>query len=305
MSDIVFIRHFLYNGNEVLIIKGSIIMKIDFKKKKTRWIAFLSVLLVIGYFALDSGLNVVHYQIESSKIRENVRIALVADLHSCYYGENQRDLTDEIEKSNPDIVLLAGDIIDDELPRDYALLFLKWVSEQYPKRVFYVTGNHEYWTGEIDEIRQIVRDFGIEVLEGDIVEFKKNNQVIQVAGINDKDEVSSRWRFELENIASLLDSTKFSVLLTHRPEEIERYLKYDFDLITAGHAHGGQWRIPFLINGLYAPDQGIFPKYAGGRFDFEHSTMIVSRGLARESTRIPRIFNRPEYVIIDLVPKAQ
>lgn len=280
-------------------------MKIDFKKKQMKWTMLLLILLVIAYFAFDANLNVVHYKIESEKIKENVRIALVADLHSCYYGENQKDLTDEIEKSNPDIILLAGDIIDDELPRDYALLFLKWVSEHYPKKVFYVTGNHEYWTGEIEQIRDMVRDFGIEVLEGDVVDFEKNSQMIQIAGINDRDEVSSRWKAELENAASLSDPTKFSILLTHRPEEIEWYLKYEFDLITAGHAHGGQWRIPFLINGFYAPNQGIFPKYAGGKFEFENSVMIVSRGLARESTRIPRIFNRPEYVVIDLVPKAQ
>ena len=83
-------------------------------------------------------------------------------------------------------------------------------------------------------------------------------------------------------------------------ENMKRYQKYDFDLVLSGHAHGGQWRIPGILNGLYVPNQGLFPKYAGGRYDYEGGTMIVSRGLARESTPIPRIFNRPEVVIVDV-----
>ena len=93
------------------------------------------------------------------------------------------------------------------------------------------------------------------------------------------------------------------VLLAHRPENIKCYLQYPFDLIVSGHAHGGQWRIPGLLNGLYAPHQGLFPRYAGGRYDFDGATFLVSRGLARESTRVPRIFNRPELVIVDILPK--
>ena len=75
-------------------------------------------------------------------------------------------------------------------------------------------------------------------------------------------------------------------------------------MILAGHAHGGQWRLPGLINGLAAPNQGLFPRYAGGRYDLEGTVLVVSRGLARETTRLPRIFNRPELVLLDLVPDA-
>lgn len=90
------------------------------------------------------------------------------------------------------------------------------------------------------------------------------------------------------------------MLLSHRPELFETYQKYGFDLVLSGHAHGGQWRIPGVLNGLFAPDQGLFPEYAGGRYDYAEGTMIVSRGLARESTPVPRIFNRPEVVIVDI-----
>ena len=98
----------------------------------------------------------------------------------------------------------------------------------------------------------------------------------------------------------MTDTGAYTILLAHRPEYYETYCNYSFDLVLCGHAHGGQWRIPYLINGLYAPNQGIFPKYAGGRYDGDKTTMIVSRGLDIETTWVPRIFNRPELVIIDL-----
>lgn len=78
------------------------------------------------------------------------------------------------------------------------------------------------------------------------------------------------------------------------------YQKYPFDLVLSGHAHGGQWRIPYLLNGLFAPNQGFFPKYAGGYYQLGQLDFIVSRGLARESTRLPRLYNRPELVIVDV-----
>ena len=80
------------------------------------------------------------------------------------------------------------------------------------------------------------------------------------------------------------------------------YAGSGFDLVLAGHAHGGQWRLPGLINGVLAPNQGFFPSYAGGRYELGNTTLIVSRGLARESTRVPRLFNRPELVVVDVEP---
>ena len=105
---------------------------------------------------------------------------------------------------------------------------------------------------------------------------------------------------ELSALSQQIEPYKFVILLTHRPELFDLYCRYGFDLVLAGHAHGGQWRIPGLLNGLYAPNQGFFPPLAGGRYERDGTVMIVSRGLARESTRIPRFYNPPELVMIDL-----
>lgn len=76
------------------------------------------------------------------------------------------------------------------------------------------------------------------------------------------------------------------------------YLEYPFDLILSGHTHGGQVRLPF-INGLYAPNQGIFPRYGGGLYKHNETTHIISRGLSVMRFP-PRIGNPPELVIITL-----
>ena len=91
----------------------------------------------------------------------------------------------------------------------------------------------------------------------------------------------------------------YKILIAHRPERIEDYKQYSFDLVLSGHAHGGQVRIPGIMNGLYAPHQGLFPKYAGGMYTHDNLTHIVSRGLSVNS-RLPRIFNPPELVIISI-----
>ena len=117
---------------------------------------------------------------------------------------------------------------------------------------------------------------------------------------------------QVAQVGALPKNGAYTILLIHRPEYLDVYSQYDFNLVLAGHTHGGMWRIPGLLNGLYAnsfyeqsPNRGLFPSLAGGQYEQNGTTMIVSRGLARESTRVPRIYNRPELVIIDLMPKGQ
>jgi predicted MPP superfamily phosphohydrolase len=141
---------------------------------------------------------------------------------------------------------------------------------------------------------------GVNVLQGDCRSIGVNGNTITFCGVDDPD--SDVYESHLKRVCDQITEEGFHVLLAHRPERIEEYLECPFDLILSGHAHGGQWRLPGIINGLYAPHQGLFPKYAGGRYDFEDAVFVVSRGLARESTKIPRMFNRPELVVTHLVP---
>ena len=262
--------------------------------------------LAFSVFAIDSRLKVTHYTVENEGSETPLRIAFITDLHSCSYGGSEMtDLIEKVGAQNPDVVLLGGDIFDSRrMPDDNAITALKALGAKYP--CYFVSGNHEVRHEKLDYYKEIVASCGVTVLDG----FNTKIAISAVSGTPDIygfDDTTAYKNLD-EQLAHIKQTTEnfhfeesFNVLLIHRPENFEHYVDLGFDLVLAGHAHGGQWRIPGVLNGLYVPDQGLFPEYAGGLYEKDGTTMIVSRGLAKESTYIPRIFNRPELVIIDIV----
>lgn len=255
----------------------------------------------VSVLALRTDLHVVRYEVETPKLSSGLRLALLTDLHSCAYGPGQRKLLDLLHEQNPDAVLLGGDIVDDKLPQSRAVTVLQAVAARYP--CFYVTGNHEFYSGEAVKIKEMVEGCGIQVLAGNVTPLEVRGQRIDIAGVDDPKGSEALFSRQLVQCAEQRKPEIFTVLLAHRPEPVRRYLAHGFDLILSGHTHGGQWRIPGVLNGFLAPHQGFFPSYAGGLYPFAEGTMVVSRGLARESTIVPRIFNRPELVIVNLLPE--
>ena len=235
------------------------------------------------------------------EIEGGVRIVLVTDLHSCFYGKGQNKLISMIDEESPDIIILGGDIFDDKLDDDNAKILLDDLVEKYP--CFYVTGNHEYWSGRVPEMKAYLESIGVSVLEGECETIEIGGNLIDVCGIDDPTQMfRSDWIAQLQAAYDASSEEHVRLLVTHRPEEAEEYAKYDFDLIMAGHAHAGQIRLPFVNKGIYAPNQGFMAEYINGRYDLSNgSIMVVSRGLARESTPAPRYFNHPEIVVIDLI----
>ena len=275
------------------------------KTKRTLALGLAAAAGVTLLAGLDARLAVRTYTIESEQVSTPVRLAVLTDLHACAYGEGQKNLLDAVAVQSPDLVLLCGDIVDDEprMPEERALATVEALAEVWP--VYYVTGNHEFWTDRVGEVKELLRARGAVVLEGESHTVTAAGQSLRIGGVDDPEVGEDVWREQLEAVTAAQDGETFSILLTHRPERVEDYTGRGFDLVLAGHAHGGQWRLPGLINGLMAPNQGLFPRYAGGRYELDgDTTLIVSRGLARESTRIPRIFNRPELVVVDIVPEA-
>ncbi|MBM6886209.1 metallophosphoesterase [Pseudoflavonifractor phocaeensis] len=260
---------------------------------------------LLVWAGLDTGLTVQTYTVESVKVEAPVRLALLTDLHSCDYGEGQRELLDAVEEQDPDLVLLGGDIVDDgpEMPEERALATMEALAERWP--TYYVTGNHEYRTGRAEEIKELLAGRGAVVLEGTCALVTVGEQTLQICGVDDPAVGAAVWQSQLEDVTVALEGDVCSILISHRPERVADYTGRGFDLVLSGHAHGGQWRIPLLGVGLIAPNQGLFPRYAGGTYDLEGTTLVVSRGLARESTRIPRLYNPPEVVVVDLVPETK
>ncbi len=273
------------------------------KKKKISGLKiFLTLVLLFILWSALSWLPVTE-KISLNILKEpgeDVRIVLVTDLHSCKYGKDQKSLIKRIDREKPDLVLMSGDIFDDRLDDANAKAFIEGIAEKYP--CYYVTGNHEFWSGRADEIKTYLKSKGVKVLEGGCESICLQDHYLDICGIDDPDGTSHEgWVKQLEAAAENTSENHCRILLSHRPERVAYYERYDFDLILAGHAHAGQFRIPFINRGLIAPNQGLLAKYVNGTYELSNgSVMEVSRGLARESTPLPRFFNHPEIVVIDL-----
>lgn len=273
-------------------------------RKKHWWILpVLAILVVLTLIALDERLTLRTYTVASPKLTAEVRLAVVTDFHS---SDNADDVVAMVASCAPDAVLLVGDMFDDDTqnrPTERTLSLMRQLSAQYP--CYYVSGNHEAWTGEMDALYQQTEEAGVTVLRMSSGVLTVRGQRIALCGIPDPYEMvfsgapdtEEQLRQALEDV----DSADFTVLLAHRPELLAKYAQFPLDLVVSGHAHGGQVRIPGVLNGLYAPNQGWFPKLAGGAYTQDGTTLIVSRGLAVR-TRLPRIFNRPEVVLVRCLP---
>lgn len=271
------------------------------RKRLKQGIIILAILLVVfAAVGLYDEMETTVHRVESEKLSAPVTLAVITDLHSCDYGEKGEKLVSAVEAEAPDVVLLVGDIIDDGLPWENGLATIRKLTSRFA--CYYVSGNHEYWTQDIEAVKSALSQTGVVILEGETIALQVNGQIIQISGIDDAWIGESEVALQLET-AGEFDRSYFSVLMAHRPELIGQYLPYGYDLILSGHAHGGQIRLPFFApQGLYAPDQGFFPTYSGGRWEFGQTTFLVSRGLSKETTRIPRFFNRRELIIVELVP---
>lgn len=273
-------------------------------RKKHWWILpVLAILVALALIALDERLILRTYTVASPKLTAEVRLAVVTDFHS---SDNADDVVAMVASCAPDAVLMVGDMFDDDIanrPTERTLSLMRQLSAQYP--CYYVSGNHEAWTGEMDALYQQTEEAGVTVLRMSSGVLTVRGQRIALCGIPDPYEMvfsgapdtEEQIRQAMENV----DSADFTVLLAHRPELLAKYAQFPLDLVVSGHAHGGQVRIPGVLNGLYAPNQGWFPKLAGGAYTQDGTTLIVSRGLAVR-TRLPRIFNRPEVVLVRCVP---
>lgn len=269
------------------------------------YIAVALILIILAVCALYRGLTYRRYSICADKLSAPIRIVHISDLHSIYRGKNQSVLMRKIDDAAPDIVALTGDIFDCKRNDTAAVSFLKQVSK-YP--CFFAPGNHEYRSGDFDGKMSILRQYGVHILIGESTEYHINSNRIIISGADDpkKQDFYDRnfnHADSLKKSFSALDTSKFNLLLAHNNSRINEYKKYPFDLVLSGHAHGGQFRIPFIMNGFFVRDQGFLPKYAGGMYTHGALTHIVSRGVSANPVWCPRIFNPTELVVIDIAPK--
>lgn len=281
------------------------LLKQKIKAKTVIWSALilLPVLLIIWTLWANTAVEMTVYEIKSSRLPKafsGFRIAQISDLHNDEMGNDNKDLIGLLQDAKPDIIVITGDMIDSyDTHVDIAIAFAEKAVTIAP--CYYVSGNHESRLGEYAELKAAFDRLGVTVLEDETATISKNGETINIVGIIDP---SFKTVYKTDNESAVLDDAlaaikhqdgEYTILLSHRPEMFEIYAKYGIDLVFSGHAHGGQFRLPF-VGGLYAPSQGVFPKYDAGVFTDGNTSMVVSRGIGNSSFPL-RFNNRPELVL--------
>ena len=267
---------------------------------------------------IRSPLEVCHYNIYSDKIRKDIRLAVLADLHNCMLEDNGDRLFHVIAKEEPDLVVIAGDLYGGSYGDDPSKVsdFLVRLTDAYP--VIYGMGNHERKT--IDKKEKILRS-GLNEYRSQRVEMKRGlkragirilsntyrilkDANIKITGL---DLPSSYFRHftyipleegKVEELIGGLDEKYYNILIAHDPTHFKCYSDYGSDLVLSGHLHGGVMRLPYL-GGVISPNGAIFPKYDAGKYERKKSVMLVSKGLGMHTIHV-RVNDPTELMIVDL-----
>ncbi len=265
------------------------------------WMTALLLLAGLSYGA-NNRLTVTEYTIESAELPlglDGYRIVQLSDLHNKVFGNENAPLLERVRALHPDMIVVTGDVIDSTTHTNYdqALLFMKQMPEIAP--TYYVTGNHEHRLDK-DEFQAFwdqSLELGVHCLNNETVQEGKpeRGQTFTLIGMDD-------YSLQANVLGTLVSEAQddFTILLAHEPQFFhDYYAETGVDLVLSGHAHGGQWRIPFIGQGIYAPDQGLMPKLTAGIVQEQDSTMIISRGLGNSAFPL-RVFNHPEIVSVTL-----
>ncbi len=281
------------------------------KKKISVCIIVILCLLIIFCFWQNNSLVVSEYKYHTSKIGDDLdgyRIVQISDLHNKSFGKENKRLIQTIKDCKPDVIVVTGDVVDSNRTNvDIAINFMEQATKLAP--VYYITGNHELWveSKEYTEFTNRMAQSDVIWLKDEVVELKKGKESMLLLGLDENSlgDCGEFGNFTLNQLLERNDNKtnreQLKLLLAHEPQYFGEYVKSGVDYIFAGHAHGGQVRLPG-IGGLVAPDQGFFPKYTAGEFLQNGTTMVVSRGLGNSIIPI-RVFNRPEVVCVILKKK--
>lgn len=297
----------------------------NIRSNRKKYIKSALVLLIVIALLLfcsyqNRHLETTYYTYKAEQLGadlEGYRIVQISDLHNVKFGKNNQKLVDRIRECEPDMIVLTGDLVDSNHTNvDRAVQFVDEIVKICP--IYYVTGNHEYWLekSEYDELMDGLVSAGVVILDNQVVEISRGDAKFRLVGLDDRsladgtleallsdESIRNNQAEQKEEIADNEDSgeKELTVVLAHEPQYLARYAGTGVDLVLSGHAHGGQFRLPF-VGGIVAPDQGFLPEYTAGEYYMNGTEMIVSRGLGNSVIPV-RLFNYPEIVCVDLVGK--
>ena len=284
--------------------------------KRKKFILFTAAIVILAALIAwiawgNSTLELNTYTVSSCNLPERFdgfRIAHVSDLHNTEMGKDNGKLLTMLRDAEPDMIAITGDLIDSRnTDVEVALRFIQEAVKIAP--CYYVTGNHEARVSEYATLKAGMEAAGVMILEDVRMEIRLGEATITLIGVNDPSYQTDYLFGDAETVMSTklaelhADEDGFNVLLSHRPELFDTYAAKGMDLVLSGHAHGGQFRLPF-VGGLVAPNQGLFPKYDAGLYTEENTNMIVSRGIGNSILPF-RINNPPEVILVVLHSEMQ
>ena len=280
-------------------------------KKQAILLVLAAALLLLAIWTLwsNTALEVNEYTLISNRLPDafdGFRIAQISDLHNAEFGANNATLLAMLREAAPDIIVITGDLVDSyHTDIDIALRFTEKAAKIAP--CYYVTGNHEARISEYPALKAGLEAAGVVILENKRIELEQNGETIALIGVDDPSFQTDYLMGDSAAVMSgilqaLTNDNTYTVLLSHRPELFDTYVESGVDLVFSGHAHGGQFRLPF-IGGLVAPNQGLFPEYDSGLYTNGSTNMLVSRGIGNSIIPI-RFNNPPEIIIVELLTQT-
>lgn len=231
---------------------------------------------------------------------DGCRIAVLGDLHSTFFGAENKTLLEAVQAQEPEYIFLVGDLLDAfrDVPEGYAAAAADALTAIAP--TYYVTGNHEWAIGDIPELKETLEARGVTVLSNQSVTLERGGDRVVLAGIDDPNGYADQKSPEAvaaEVYAGYGDT--FWMLLAHRNNYFpQQYSLLGADLVVSGHGHGGLIRLPFT-DGLISTDRTLFPSYTAGLYEKNGSALFVTRGLGNSGPTF-RLFNRPEVAVLTL-----
>ena len=287
--------------------------------KKTKRIVFALLLLVIiclivtyKVYISYNKITVSDYNIKSNQINNSINVVIISDLHDNQLGENNEDLINQINSLSPDIILVVGDVLNQDSKNSKIVTSLmKQLCKNH--KVFYSLGNTgiDYIESGTSDLLKELEDIGVTVLDNEYKDVTVNENTIRIGGmysyafgLNDNNDVDKDTMEEgvYDFLNDFQSTNNYKIMMAHRPDSFifgNASEVWDIDLVVSGHNHGGQVVLPF-VGGLYGGDQGWFPEYDKGFFDLNKIKVLITSGLGSGKQKLPRFNNPPEIVNLHL-----
>lgn len=285
------------------------------KKLKIILIFLLVILIILVGFIYEvyisyNKLRVKEYSIETNQISNSVNLVIISDLHSNQIGKNNKKLVDKINSLNPDFILVVGDVVNSDSKNSQVVTnLMKQLCKNY--KVFYSLGNsdRDYISAGTSDLVAELEKVGVTVLDNEYEDISINGSVIRIGGMYDyafglkNNKISNmKEKSTYDFLCDFENTSNYKIMMAHRPDSFifnDATKDWDVDLVVSGHTHGGQVVLPF-VGGLYAAEQGWFPKYDKGIFDFWDTKVLITSGLGSDKEKLPRFNNILEVVKIKL-----